>query len=131
MVSNAWSLDLELTKGRQTAIPLAIVPFNGEAGLPQISQMIRGDLAYSQFFRFLEHNSAKQPTNALNTDFKYWVSIGANYLIVGDIKKVGARQVSVAFQLLDPVTTPHILLSQEYTINKGNAKALAHHISCL
>lgn len=132
VVSQSSALDLELTRGTKASIPLAIVSFKGENSIYGVSQQIENDLLRSGVFRFINTDEiADKPSNALNTNFNLWKRKGANYLLVGDVKRVANHQVSVAFQLLDPVTTAHIMISQEYTVNEKHLRALAHHISDL
>lgn len=132
LLTSVYALDLELTRGTRASIPLAIVPFKGESTTLNLSAQIEKDLNATGVFRFIDTAEiAQKPSNALNTNFSLWKRKGVNYLLVGDIKSVDGGKVSVAFQLLDPVTTAHILVSQEYTVSQKHLRALAHHISDL
>lgn len=126
---NALAVDLELTTGTNQRIPVAVVPFKNP-GVFDVSKQINDDLILSGRFRLITNaNESEQPHNALAANFPYWKKLGANFMLVGDIKHEANNKVSVAFQLLDPVTTAHILISREFTVDASELKALAHHIS--
>ncbi len=131
-VTGANAINLELTQGLRKALPIAMVPFKNDFTDAEhsISSIIRQDLINSGRFRFVDYNSERHnPHSALETDFGYWKRIGANNLIVGDVAQVGRNTISVAFQLLDPVSRAHIIVSREYKIGNQDARSLAHHIS--
>lgn len=123
-----YTLDLELTQGSKRALPIAVIPFSKEGD--EISLTVQHDLKNSGAFKLITtRDNTHQPHNALQTDFSYWKSLGANNLVVGDVKSLPNGQLSVAFQLLDPIGKSHIMISREYTIPKPQLRALAHHIS--
>lgn len=127
--TNAYAVDLELTQGQSKALPISVVNFKGEQNF-NISKIIKSDLAHSGVFKLVNFNSQHQPSNALNTKFSYWKSLGVNNLIVGDVLEKN-EQVSVSFQLLDPISQAHIMMSREYRVSKAHLRSLAHHISDL
>lgn len=129
LIKCVFALDLELTQGQNKALPIALVNFSGDKD-GFFSEQIKKDLKNSGAFKFVSFDESQKPHNALNTKFSYWKSVGANNLIVGDLVSQG-ENVSVHFQLLDPISKAHIMLSREYTIPKSQLQSLAHHVSDL
>ncbi len=127
--SNAFAVDLELTQGQSKALPIALVPFANDHE-NEFSKIIKTDLKLSGVFNLLAFNESHQPHDSLSTDVSYWKSIGANNLIVGSIQPK-QDELSVHFQLLDPISKAHIMLSREYKIPATHLRSLAHHISDL
>ena len=125
--SPLYAVDLEITHGQNKALPIALVPFDGDNSLG-LSKTIKKDLSRTGSFKFIKYDSSEKPHNALQANFNYWRQSGANYLIIGNIEQQGS-QLSVHVQLLDPVAKAHILLSKEYKISMAQSRALAHHIS--
>lgn len=133
-VQIGFAVDLELTQGLNKALPIALIPFNHQnvKAANIISETIKKDLVTSGRFRFVAYDDDLQsPENVLQTDFSYWKLKGVNYLIVGSVATLPDKKWSVNFQLLDPVTKAHLMLSQSYKVDPKEARSLAHHISDL
>jgi TolB protein len=128
----AMALDLELTQGVSRALPIAIVPFatlefDEQASL--VSEVISNDLKNSGQFRLVNFDKSHHPDSAATAKFEYWKDLGVNNVIVGKVIEEGDEQYKVHFQLLDPVSKSHVLMSKSYKVGASDLRALAHHIS--
>lgn len=148
----SWSayaiVDIELTQGVQGAIPIAIVPFSGQNeadSANNVSTIITQDLQNSGRFRLMNKSDMQQfPNSADKVDFAYWQKQNLNNLVVGTVESVGGDRYQVKFQLLNayankqnrkndsaPGWQSSVLLSNSYTVNASQLRAVAHHISDL
>lgn len=116
------ALELELTQGVDTAIPIAINSFGSQ---DSISPVITADLKNSGRFKLV----AGSATNPSNIDFDYWRGQGADNVVTGQIVASGG-QYKVSFKLFD-VYNHNQLLADQYTVKSGQLRQLAHHISDL
>lgn len=128
------ALDLELTQGIDSALPIAVVNFSGEASFnpsQQLSQVISDDLQNSGRFKLLQGNKAHQPHRFQTVEFAYWKKLGANDLVIGNIQSLGNNRSVVNVELLDVLSSNPILFSKRFTVNNQDMRRLAHHISDL
>ncbi len=124
------ALQLELTQGVDRALPIAITPFAGQQtsdGSQSISAVISADLQNSGRFRLVSGN--QQPQSIQSIDYPYWKSQGADDIVVGKVTPLSSSSSQVKFDLLDPLSNNHMLVSKVYTVNNNELRRLAHHIS--
>ncbi len=126
-------MDIEITEGIESALPIAVVPFalQGAAGLPvNISDVVDSDLGRSGYFKPLNQQSMpSRPSTAEAIQFDQWKSIGQNYLVIGQVTP-GGGQYNVQFQLFD-VNTGSQLLGYRMASSAADLRRTAHHISDL
>jgi TolB protein len=125
-------LTIEITKGVDAGIPIAIVPFSWR-GAPvageSMSNIIEADLTRSGRFESIPRSDfLQQPHNAKQVNFKDWRLIKADNLVVGSIEQSGAETYMVKFQLLD-VFTARTLTGYQYNIHSSKLRNVAHQIS--
>ena len=123
-------LSIEITGAGAQRIPIAIVPFAGEAALaPGISTIVRADLERSGFFRGLELPPlSPEPTENTNVSYSEWRSRLADALLVGSVSTRPDGRYEVRFRLHD-VVKQTALGGVAYTLNKDQARATAHRIA--
>lgn len=142
-------VDLRLTQGVQGAIPIAIVPFDGQSSgstSDNVSSVVNSDLQNSGRFRSMDPQEMKQsPAKADQVDFSYWQNQNMNNLVVGSVKSAGGGRYRVEFQLLNvyadksnankksaaPGWQNAVILSNSFTVDRAQLRGLAHHISDL
>lgn len=121
------ALNLELTQGINSAMPIAVVPFAGESALAEnqaIGAIIAEDLKNSGVFRLIN-------TEGVNpNDYSHWRKSGADNVVVGKVQTQGGS-LQVNFQLLDPVGNNHVLLTRQFSVSENSGRRLAHHIADL
>jgi len=138
-------LSVEITEGQSSGLPIAIVPFGLEGtghhggGTEGVSAVIRSDLENSgQFSPTSFHQMTEFPHRREMVRYPYWKSLGAENIVIGEIKKTGGSRYTVHFELLDVVQQraegspkPPLLAMQFDNVHADEFRALAHHISDL
>lgn len=126
-------LQIEITEGVQGAAPIAVVPFGWEgsgASAPEdIAQIIADDLNRSGRFSPLpQKDFLSRPTEGTAVRFPDWKALGAESLVVGQVRAVGA-EFRVQFQLFD-VFRGAQLLGISFMVPKARElRYVAHQIS--
>ncbi len=126
-------LSIEITKGVESAIPIAIVPFAWEKNQPQgvdIADVIQADLSRSGYFKSLpERDMLTRPSSAEQIRFRNWQALGQDFLLIGQVKVIG-KQYQVQFQLFD-VYKGEQLMGYRLDVGENELRSSAHHISDL
>ncbi len=112
-------LSMELTRGVVGAIPIAVIPFSGQANmLPEdIAAVMANDLRNSG--RFHVSNTA----------------LAGDAIVTGQVTQSGPGHYRVQFQLRDrPAgasngSSSTLLASQQVTVSASSLRAVAHHFS--
>ncbi|MGR9099507.1 MAG: Tol-Pal system beta propeller repeat protein TolB [Gammaproteobacteria bacterium] len=125
-------LTIEITKGIESAVPIAIVPFgwNGLASqLPvDISEIVNSDLSRSGYFKTLpERDMLTRPTSAEMVKFRNWQVLGQEYLVIGHIRQ-DRGQYQIQFQLFD-VFRGEQLTGYRISSAPNDLRITAHRIS--
>ena len=125
-------LTIEITKGVDVGIPIAIVPFSWRGAAvagESMSNIIEADLTRSGRFDSIPRTDfLQQPHSAKEVSFKDWRLIKADNLVVGSIEQSGAGTYRVKFQLLD-VFTGKTLSGYQYNVQSSKLRTVAHQIS--
>jgi len=135
LVQAETGLIIEITKGVETAVPIAIVPFGWQSMATRraptnFASIIQADLARSGLFKTLaERDMLTKPTAADKVRFRNWRALGQEYLVIGQISEVSGRY-QVQFQLFD-VYKGKQLLGYRLTVTANELRRTAHHISDL
>ena len=127
------ALDLVLTQGIAGALPIAIVPFTGQAlATTDIASIIQADLRNSGRFSILEKLPAT-PHESSAVESSIWRKAGVDSVVVGEMQAQGPDSFHVKFNLVDvyKADSGSALLKQEFTVNRSELRRLAHHISDL
>ncbi len=125
------ALTIEITKGVETAVPIAVVPFTGQGTLPvDVAAVVQSDLSRSGYFKTLpERDMLTRPTDAASVRFRNWRALGQDYLLIGQISPNGSRQ-NVQFQLFD-VYKGEQIMGYRLTVSPYELRRTAHRISDL
>jgi TolB protein len=123
-------LSIEITGAGAQRIPIAIVPFAGEAALGSaISGIVRADLERSGLFRGLEVPPLiPHPTEASPVNYAEWRSRLADALVIGSVATRPDGRFEVRFRLFDTVKQT-ALGGIAYTLSREQARATAHRIA--
>ncbi len=119
-------LKVEVTKGIEGGVPIAVSPFTGEPdGLDRsYHRIIADDLAYSGLFSVIEGTvpAVSSPLSA-GVDYEAWLAAGAEKFVVGEVMQNG----EVRFELYDAVRRKRI---REFVIAGGaTVERVAHQVS--
>ncbi|MFO1311001.1 MAG: Tol-Pal system beta propeller repeat protein TolB [Burkholderiales bacterium] len=123
-------LTIEIVGGAGTAIPIAIVPFGGEAGFPLgISGIVGADLQRSGMFRLVNTDGiTPRPVRAEDIQADVWKGRGADAVVVGSMQPLQDGRVEVRFALMD-VVKRSLLTAMTYTVTPAQFRATAHKIA--
>jgi TolB protein len=127
-------LRIEITRGVDRPVPMAIVPFSWDAppGVPSpfnVSGLVTADLAQSGRFNPLEERDlVARPTRPIDVDFGDWQLLDVDVLVIGRMEPAGPNQVTVIFQLFD-VLRGEQLLGFRLTSDRSELRTTGHRIS--
>lgn len=127
-------LTIEITKGLEGALPIAIVPFGSAirfAPDEDIAAIIAADLRRSgRFDPFSPQSFQTRPETFDQIDFADWRGIKIDHVVVGNIRPAGGGRFTVRFDLAD-VFQGSRQLGLSFTVQGNELRRLAHHISDL
>jgi TolB protein len=123
-------LTIEIIGGGGTTIPVAIVPFAGEATYPYpLTEIVAADLNRSGLFKLVDP-SGVNPRPARGEDVRVgdWTSRGADAVAVGNVTPRSDGKVEVRFFLVD-VIKANQLAGLSYVVTPAQFRATAHQIA--
>ncbi|MCK5831811.1 MAG: Tol-Pal system beta propeller repeat protein TolB [Methylococcales bacterium] len=128
-------LTLEITKGIESAIPIAVVPFgwtgSKDRAPEDLAPIIQADLSRSGLLKTLPVGEMlTMPSKANHVRFRNWQALGQEYLVIGEISEVVDKQYQVQFQLFN-VYRGEQFLGYRLTVSEKELRRTAHHISDL
>jgi len=123
-------LTIEIVGGAGTAIPIAIVPFGGEAAFPLgVSGIVGADLGRSGMFKLIgSDNVNPRPARAEEVQPDVWRARNADAVVVGSMQPLPDGRVEVRFALVDVVKRT-TLVAMTYTVTPAQFRATAHKIA--
>ena len=128
----AVALTIEITKGADGGIPIAVVPFKwqGQSALPvEIGDIIAADLYRSgQFNPLPVDDFLSRPSDESEVKYKDWRLIKAVNLVVGRVTQMGTDRYAVRFQLFD-VFRERQLAAFLWKVTGSDLRKIAHQIS--
>ena len=122
---------IEITGGAESAVPIAVVPFQAEGTAPgvDIAGIIRDNLYRSGLFDPLDPaNHLGQPAQFEDVRFRNWRALGADTLVVGRVTPIDGGDYRVRYELLD-VYAGDRLRGQRFRVTPAGLRNLAHTIS--
>lgn len=124
------ALTIEIIGGGATQIPIAVVPFAAEQGLPQsITQVVGADLARSGLFKLVDTGGIN-PLPVEPSDIRYadWKVRNADALVIGTVRPLADGRLEVRFRLMDVVKQAQ-LAGFSYNIVPAQLRLTAHKIA--
>ena len=123
-------LSIEITGAGAQRLPVAIVPFAGEAALPPaLSSVIRSDLERSGLFRGLELPPlSPPPTEAAAVNYAEWRSRLADAVVLGSVIAQPEGRFEARFRVDDVVKQVH-LGSVAFPMTRDTVRATGHRIA--
>lgn len=118
------ALDLELTQGINSALPIAINTFGSDSISQEVAQVVENDLNFSGQFKIVSGPQGSSSQSSVQT----LRQLGADSVVEGQVTRVG-NHYEVSFTLTDAVANGANLLKRSYQVNPNQVRALAHHIS--
>lgn len=121
-------LSIEITKGADTGIPIAIVPFFGGEDGAAIAGIIDADLTRSGRFNTLEKKDfVAMPKDISDIEYKNWRLLKAEGVAVGSVQHRGDK-LAVEMQLHD-VFKQQRLVKVTYNVDRSLLRTVAHQLS--
>jgi len=122
------SIDITTSGGRQ--IPIAVVPFAGEAAQPlAVSGVVGADLARTGQFRLVSSAGVSPlPSEPSEVGFGDWQARTAEALVIGRMERQADGRVEVRFRLFD-VQRQSQIASLSYVVPASQLRATAHRIA--
>lgn len=122
-LNNSFALDLELTQGMNTALPIGINTFGTNNEAREMVSVIDHDLNLSGQFRVIHASrDSEQPLS-------FWKMSGADSVISGRVIPIGGNLFNVSIELIDSAANGRLLFSNKYQVDGNRLRELAHHIS--
>ena len=125
-------LRIEITKGQENAVPIAVVPFGWDAtgGAPfDGAQIVADDLQRSGRFAPLDRKDMiDRPTTGEQIKFQDWRYLKSDYIAVGKVTPEGGDRFTVQFELHN-VLNGQRLTGQRLTANNGSMRSVSHRIA--
>jgi TolB protein len=123
-------LTIDIIGGGATTIPIAIVPFAGEANYPYpLTEIVGADLARSGLFKLVDATAVNpKPARAEDVRYGEWTARGADAVVVGSVTPRSDGRVEVRFFLLDAVKQTQ-LAGVSYVVTPAQFRATAHRIA--
>ncbi len=124
-------LTIEITRGQENAVPIAIVPFGWEAAgaAPfDVAQVVAADLYRTGRFAPLDRQAMiDRPTSGDQVRFQDWRLLKSDFIVVGKLMPEGDRYAA-QFELFN-VLTGQRLAGQRLTASADSLRAMSHRIA--
>jgi TolB protein len=127
------ALTIEITQGVDSALPIAVVPFDTaklSSKLPvDLAAIVASDLNRSGVLKSMERAELPATPHYSNqVQYQRWRNAGQDYLVVGRVLEKSPGVYNIEFQLLD-VLKKKQLLGRSMQARKRNLRSRAHQIS--
>ena len=124
-------LEIEITQGVESALPIAITPVTGNASIEGITigSVVHSDLHRSGFFSIVDRKNYPQlPLNETQVDYDLWRNRGVESLLIMSVNKVAEDRYRVEFMLFDLVRKQRAM-AHGITSTKRQLRRSAHKIA--
>lgn len=125
-------LVIEITRGQEYAVPIAIVPFGWEsdgAAPFDVAEVVAADLYRTGRFAPLDRKTMiDRPTRGEQIRFQDWRYLKVDYIAVGRLLPEGAERYAAEFELYN-VLNGQQLAGQRLTAAADSLRALSHRIA--
>jgi TolB protein len=121
---------VEVTRGQDNAVPIAIVPF-ADAGTADVdvAQVVSNDLARSGRFKAMDRKDmVEQPHTGASITYDDWRRLGNDYVVVGLMTAQGQDRYSISFELYN-VLNRQRLLGFQISANRSGLRLASHQIA--
>ncbi len=125
-------LTIEITRGSDEPVPIAVVPFGWQGGVvlqDDVAEIVAADLHRSgQFAPLPRADMLSLPHSAKDVFYRDWRSLNVDYLVVGGIARDARGGLRVDFELLD-VHAQRVILSGSESGTLAEMRDMAHAVS--
>jgi len=125
-------LVIEITRGQENAVPIAVVPFGWETTSTapfDVAEVVAADLRSSGRFEPLDRKDMiDRPSTGEQIRFQDWRYLKTDFIAVGKLTPDGADRYAAQVELFN-VLTGQRLTGQRLTASTSGLRAMAHRIS--
>jgi TolB protein len=125
-------LVIEITRGQENAVPIAVVPFGWESANAapfDVAQVVAADLERSGRFDPLDRKDMiDRPTAGDQIRFQDWRYLKSDFIVVGKLTPDGADRYAADFELFN-VLNGERLAGQRMTATTASLRAMSHRIA--
>ncbi|MCC7412439.1 MAG: Tol-Pal system beta propeller repeat protein TolB [Gammaproteobacteria bacterium] len=125
-------LTIKITKGIESALPIAIVPFGWAGATPapgDVAGIVAADLARSGRFAPMPFEDLPgRPTDFAEVNFRDWRLLGMENLVIGRMSATAAGQYEIEFRLVD-VFRGRQLVGFKVPASERNLRFTAHQVA--
>jgi TolB protein len=130
-VANA-QLVIEITRGQENAVPIAIVPFGWESANAapfDVAEVVAADLQRSGRFAPLDRKDMiDRPTAGDQIRFQDWRYLKSDFIVVGKLTPNGGDRYTAQFELFN-VLNGQRLTGQTVSATAASMRAMSHRIA--
>jgi TolB protein len=130
-IANA-QLVIEITRGQENAVPIAVVPFGWESANAapfDVAEVVAADLQRSGRFAPLDRKDMiDRPTAGDQIRFQDWRYLKSDFIVVGKLTPNGADRYTAQFELFN-VLNGQRLTGQSVTATTASMRAMSHRIA--
>ena len=123
---------VEVTRGQDDAIPIAIVPFTAAeaaADTFDVARLVSDDLARSGRFKSMDRKDMiEEPHTGAKISFDDWRRLGNDYILVGQVQPQGSDRYNISFELYN-VLNRQRLLGYQISANGSGMRLASHRIA--
>jgi len=129
----AQQLEVDLIGGRESALPIAVVPmpYQGSAAAPQtdVAKVVAADLNRSGQFRTLPEGAmVEHPVRGGEINYPTWKALRQDYIVVGRVVDGGDGGYRVEYELYD-IAKQERLLGLALTARANAMRDVAHQMA--
>ncbi|MBN2871374.1 MAG: Tol-Pal system beta propeller repeat protein TolB [Halothiobacillaceae bacterium] len=124
------ALEIDISGGTETGVPIAVVPFDQPASVDDLGQIVADDLARSGLFAPIDRQAMPgRPASPDDLRIDDWRAGKARYLVMGQTESTGDR-LQARFFLVD-VSSGERITGSQISAPASAARTIAHRISDL
>jgi len=130
-IANA-QLVIEITRGQENAVPIAVVPFGWESANAapfDVAEVVAADLQRSGRFAPLDRKDMiDRPTAGDQIRFQDWRYLKSDFIVVGKLTPNGADRYTAQFELFN-VLNGQRLTGQTVSATASSMRAMSHRVA--
>jgi TolB protein len=123
---------VEVTRGQDNAIPIAIVPFaaaDAADGALDVAQVVSNDLTRSGRFKTMDRKDMiEQPHTGAAISFDDWRRLGNDYILVGQMQPQGPDRYNISFELYNALNRQR-LMGYQISANRAGLRLASHQVA--
>src|ERR1043165_10057957 len=125
------ALQITISSGGSTAIPIAIVPFGTGGGLnTELATIVEADLGRSGYFTPLKSTEMlEHPNDAAQIDYRNWRMVNVDDVVVGRVGPGANGGLVVRFQIADVAKSQVIAGFELPILDPSRPRPVGHQIA--